>query len=480
MEAWLAWRASWLRSTAQVRCRGLLSEHSPVHWLPEALRGIIAGFMAHCAECAISPHSCINVPSLLPPFCKPARPAAIRLCFTGSLENMHNNGLGAATTAAEAAAAARRASLEAALAEQHVAQLVRQNQGLLQVLMSEVLNAICWLSRACFFSAGLKAVEVLQRQAVRVNATALEHGKFHSAVQSGLDVPMLEDLIPLEDLHDPFLEDWASSHALSLHLTPQQQPQQPPQQQHTGRQPHCATPVPADPSDFDAHCAAPVPADPSDFDDVAHFSPSVAGLCGVPPYAEPDSPAAAMLNNAGSGQVPALVLGGTAAAQPATAAAMLARASRGAQPPSLPLPSGAMAVFGQQHAYAAAQVQAAASASLSAGLPPAIAAAQHRAAAAAVQMQLAACQQLTAQAQQLGQPGTDSKPVLVQLQHVQPVQPVLQAQQANKPSSSDGVAGGSRCSNASHSSTRQTAAVARNSLESSGHLGCIGGHMRGV
>lgn len=248
---------------------------------------------------------------------------------------------------------------------------------------------------------------------------------------------MLDDLLPLEDLHDPFLEDWASSHALLLHSTSQQQQQQ----QQADCQPRVARP----------HMSSGAPrADPSDPGSGAPFSPAAAGLYGIPAYAEPECPAAAMLNNAVPGQVPALVLGPMSMVHPASAAAAMARASVGSQRPGLPLAPGPVA-----------QVQLVAGAGLPPGLPPAIAAAQQRAAAAAVQMQLVA--------QQHGQPIVQLKPVLVQL----PVQPAPQAQQ---PSSSDGVAGGSRCSNASNASTRQTAAMPRNSSESSGNQqGTTGG-----
>lgn len=253
---------------------------------------------------------------------------------------------------------------------------------------------------------------------------------------------MLEDLLALEDLHDPFLEDWASSHMPPLQFPAQHHGQH----QQAGCQPRFAPPRLAD--------AAPQ-TDPCDPGGMPQLSPAAAGLCGIPAYAEPDSPAAAALNNAGSGQIPALVLGAMAVTH------------SGSGPPGLQLTPGAVAMLGQQHGFAATQMTAG-SAAAQTGLPPAIAAAQHRAAAATVHMQLAVQQQFAAHAQQLGQPIVHLKPVLVQL----PVQ------QSDRPSSSDGAGGGSRCSNASNGSTRHTAAMLRNSSEFSGNQrGAAGGRI---
>lgn len=170
---------------------------------------------------------------------------------------------------------------------------------------------------------------------------------------------LLEDLLPLEDLHDPFLELEgvelgsggvaaelaAAPHHMSL------------QQMHNA-----------------AVARGVDPSDPSTI-----FSPTAAGFFGIPAYAEPDSPAAAAFNN--------------------SAGALLAQQGSTPRAPGLPLHPGA--AFG---AYVAS------SASDARGLPPAIAAAQQRV-AQQLQMQLQAQAQAQAQGQQAAAPVQPPQPV---------------------------------------------------------------------
>ncbi|EFN51995.1 hypothetical protein CHLNCDRAFT_139516 [Chlorella variabilis] len=176
-------------------------------------------------------------------------------------------------------------------------------------------------------------------------ARAAQHAAQHAAQLSGMDVAMLEELLPLSELHDPFLEaDWpqelpaAAAQPDGCAAAPAQQQQQ--QQQRLSSAVHPAAPL--------------------------LFS-------GIPAYAEPDIPAAAaarMNNSAGLSM--GYGLGEGLAALP------------GSPHPSSGLPmhpqglaSMAAAAFCTQPAFAAPP----AAQGVGGGLPPAIAAAQQRAAA---------------------------------------------------------------------------------------------------
>jgi hypothetical protein len=188
-----------------------------------------------------------------------------------------------------------------------------------------------------------------------------------AAQLAGADVPMLlEDLLPLEDLHDPFLE---LDHV-----------------ELGGGSAAAAADLPAAPQHLSLHqmhaAAVALGIDPSDPANL--FSPTTTGFFGIPAYAEPDSPAAAAFNN--------------------SAGALLARQGSTPRVPGLPLHPGS--------GFSVAQLWAAASSSANDahGLPPAIAAAQQR-----------AVQQMQAQAQ-AAQPQPVQQPT-VQPQQLQP-QPV--------------------------------------------------------
>lgn len=168
---------------------------------------------------------------------------------------------------------------------------------------------------------------------------------------------LLEDLLPLEDLHDPFLELDAvelgsGGVAAELAAAPHHMSLQ---QMHS-----------------EAVARGVDPSDPSTI-----FSPTTTGFFGIPAYAEPDSPAAAAFNN--------------------LAGALVAQQGSTPRAPGLPLHPGA--AFGP---YAAS------SASDARGLPPAIAAAQQRV-AQQLQMQLQA--QAQAQGQQPAAPVQPPQPV---------------------------------------------------------------------
>lgn len=210
---------------------------------------------------------------------------------------------------------------------------------------------------------------------------------------------LLEDLLPLEDLHDPFLEldqvelDGGSAPA-ELAAAPQHM------------------------SLHQMHAAAVAhgidPSDPS-----ALFSPSTTGFFGIPAYAEPDSPAAAAFNN--------------------SAGMLLARQGSTPRVPGLPLHPGA--AFTAVHAFASAS-----SANDSHGLPPAIAAAQQR---VAQQLQMQA--QMQAQAQQAQQPAAQPQ----QPQAAQPLS-VAAPLKAEAKACSSGAGG----SHVSHGSADSGAAAA--------------------
>lgn len=209
---------------------------------------------------------------------------------------------------------------------------------------------------------------------------------------------LLEDLLPLEDLHDPFLElDQVELGG--------------------GAAPADLAAAPQHMSLHQMHAAAVAhgidPSDPS-----ALFSPSTTGFFGIPAYAEPDSPAAAAFNN--------------------SAGMLLAQQGSTPRVPGLPLHPGA---FTAVHAFAAAS-----SANDSHGLPPAIAAAQKR---VAQQLQMQA--QMQAQAQQAQQPAA-------QPQQPQPAQslPVASALNAEAKACSSGAGG----SHVSHGSADSGAAAA--------------------
>lgn len=161
---------------------------------------------------------------------------------------------------------------------------------------------------------------------------------------------MLEDLLPLEDLHDPFLDLAKLEHEAAA--------------QHPHPHAHHAFHVQQHGSAaayMQALLEAGVdPSEPGGGAGGGLFSPTTSGFFGIPAYAEPDSPAAALLNNAAHNS-----------------------------PPPLPV-SLAAAAFGKQHAMAAA---AAVGGMGAAGLPPAIAAAQQRAAQVLMQQAAAAAQQ---------------------------------------------------------------------------------------
>lgn len=141
----------------------------------------------------------------------------------------------------------------------------------------------------------------------------------HTTQLGGVDVPMLEELLPLGDLHDPFLD--AAWHA---------PPSRSQQQGSDGSTPQRG-----------------VPAMPG-----ALFS-------GIPAYAEPGSPAAELLNNSAHG---------------------LALGSHAALPAGPPLNPSILPEFGGLVA-AAFDAQDAKPGAATFGLPPAIAAAQQQAAA---------------------------------------------------------------------------------------------------
>lgn len=237
--------------------------------------------------------------------------------------------------------------------------------------------------------------------AAHLARASLEHARQAQAAAqlAGADVPMLlEDLLPLEDLHDPFLElDQVELGG--------------------GAAPADLAAAPQHMSLHQMHAAAVAhgidPSDPS-----ALFSPSTTGFFGIPAYAEPDSPAAAAFNN--------------------SAGMLLAQQGSTPRVPGLPLHPGA---FTAVHAFAAAS-----SANDSHGLPPAIAAAQKR---VAQQLQMQA--QMQAQAQQAQQPAA-------QPQQPQPAQslPVASALNAEAKACSSGAGG----SHVSHGSADSGAAAA--------------------
>ncbi len=212
---------------------------------------------------------------------------------------------------------------------------------------------------------------------------------------------LLEDLLPLEDLHDPFLELeqvelGGSSAPAELAAVPQ----------HLSLQ--------------QMHAAAVArgidPSDPS-----ALFSPTTTGFFGIPAYAEPGSPAAAAFNNA--------------------AGALLARQGSMQGVPGLPLHPGS-ATLSAVHAFATAS-----SANDASGLPPAIAAAQQRVA-----------QQLQMQAQLQAQAQAHAQQPAAQTQPPQPMQPhpVLPALKVEPKACSSGQGG----SHVSHGSADSGAAAA--------------------
>ena len=105
---------------AQSRC-GVTGFILRVSRCAEGLQRLSIAYRCSYAVRNPSSHTCVNI--LLRP-CGRSCTALPALPFSSDVqESMHNNSLGAATAAAEAAAAARRTSLEAALAEQHAAQL---------------------------------------------------------------------------------------------------------------------------------------------------------------------------------------------------------------------------------------------------------------------------------------------------------------------------------------------------------------------